>query len=89
MSESEENSMELPPQKSQKQEARKGSPRGVESDVKPNSYRESEMSQQQVAASPAAISDNSLTETDYASIEKKKAGEIGPVLEQSDNEAQF
>ena len=46
MSESEENSMELPPQKTQKQEARKGSPRGVESDVKPNSYRESEMSQQ-------------------------------------------
>ena len=66
-----------------------GSPRRAESGRKPNSYRESEMSAQEVSANPANPSEISMSETDYDSIEKKKAGGIKPVPERADNEAQF
>ena len=82
--------MELPPIRSQKSTGGQGgSPRRAESGRKPNSYRESEMSAQEVSANPANPSEISMSETDYDSIEKKKAGGIKPVPERADNEAQF
>ena len=47
------------------------------------------MSAQEVSANPANPSEISMSETDYDSIEKKKAGGIKPVPEHADNEAQF